>query len=221
MNTALILAAGLGTRMRPLTDHTAKPLLHYHAERLIERHLRLLSAAGFSRAVINVSWQGKQLRQLIGDGNKFGIQVLYSCEDDSPLETASGIARASTLIGDTRFALINGDIWTDLEYKRLRETEYDPSIVLVENPPHNPQGDFAIDKDQQVSNCGENMLTYAGIGVFNCSLVQSASNAGSKLAAALRLAAKQNALRGIVHKGIWVDVGSPSALKSQVSNRQK
>ena len=215
LDTAFILAAGLGTRMRPLTEDSAKPLLHFRGERLIERHLRKLTDAGFQRAVINTSWHGQQLRQIVGDGSRYGIAVHYSCEDNSPLETASGLARASSLLGDTPFLLINGDIWTDFDLSRFRQNASGNVIVLVDNPPHHPSGDFALNQDQQVQPSGGQgqKLTYAGIGVFDNAFVASSATSGSKLGDKLRQAANQGTLKGMYHPGTWYDVGTPTALK--------
>lgn len=216
LDTAFILAAGLGTRMRPLTEDCAKPLLHFRGERLIERHLRNLADVGFQRAVINISWHSQQLRQIVGDGSRYGIAVHYSCEDNSPLETASGIARASSLVGDTHFLLINGDIWTDFDMGRFRHSATTPFIVLVDNPPHHPSGDFALTQDQLVHVSGAQKLTYAGIGVFDSAFVASSATTGSKLGDKLRQAANQGTLKGTYHVGTWYDIGTPKALKDNL-----
>ena len=218
LETAFILAAGLGTRMRPLTEDSAKPLLHFRGERLIERHLRKLADAGFRRAVINTSWHGQQLRQIVGDGSRYGITVHYSCEDNHPLETASGLARASSLLGDTPFLLVNGDIWTDFDLSRFRQTASGIVIVLVDNPLHHPSGDFALNQDQQVQPPDglSQMLTYAGIGVFDNAFVASSAKTGSKLGDKLRQAADQGTLKGTYHPGTWYDIGTPKALKDNL-----
>lgn len=213
LDTAFILAAGLGTRMRPLTENSAKPLLHFRGERLIERHLRNLAEAGFQRAVVNTSWHGRQLRQIVGDGSRYGLAVYYSCEDNNPLETASGLARASSLVGDAPFLLINGDIWTDIDLGRFRQSATTPFIVLVDNPPHHPSGDFALTPDQRVHTSGAQKLTYAGIGVFDSAFVESSATNGSKLGDKLRQTADQGTLQGTYHSGIWYDIGTPAALK--------
>ena len=211
LNTAFILAAGLGSRMRPLTAHCAKPLLHFRGERLIERHLHRLSAAGFQHVIINCSWQSQLLRQVLGDGKRYGISILYSCEDSTPLETASGIARATDLLQENAFLLINGDIWTDLDLGKIRLCANCPHIVLVDNPPHNPAGDFAL-IGEKVQNSGDTTLTYAGVGIINSQLVQGSASTGAKLGDSLRMAAKQSRLTGLHHQGEWYDVGTPAAL---------
>lgn len=222
LDTAFILAAGLGTRMRPLTEHSAKPLLHFRGERLIERHLRRLSDAGFQHAIINCSWHGQLLRQMLGDGSRYGLSIQYSCEDKAPLETASGIARAAALIGSNPFLLLNGDIWTDINLQKLRSTTHKACIVLVENPAHNPRGDFALNDSNQVRVSGKKMLTYAGIGIFTTRFVKTSALTGERLGNTLRAAAERGTLRGITHNCEWFDIGTPLALSNQspLSNKQ-
>lgn len=213
LKTAFILAAGLGTRMRPLTNHTAKPLLYYKGERLIERHLHRLAAVGFENVVINCSWSDQQLRLLLGDGRKFGIHIQYSCEDNSPLETASGLLRATELLERRPFLLINGDIWTNLDLQILYTSLKSPGIVLVDNPPHNPAGDFALSDQGKVEICGHRKLTYAGIGVFTSPFIQNSAESGESLGDTLRTASSKLTLHGYHYSGTWLDIGSPSSIR--------
>ncbi len=213
LDTAFILAAGMGTRMRPLTHYTAKPLLHFRGEKLIERHLRRLADAQIKQVLINCSWHNKQLRQQLGDGQRYGLDIVYSCEDNTPLETAGGISRASDLLGDKSFLLINGDIWTDLDLGAFHQNHCSPSIVLTSNPPHNPEGDFSITDDGYLRNTGTEKLTYAGVGILNCQLLPQTTHTTAKLADTLRSLAKQGELKGYEQTGEWFDIGRPTALQ--------
>jgi len=192
--------------MRPLTEHCAKPLLHFRGERLIERHLRQLAAAGFERVIINCSWHGQLLRTLLGDGSAYGLQIRYSCEGDTPIETASGIARAAELLGNEPFLLLNGDIWTDLPLAPLR------SLQLVDNPPHNPTGDFSLVNDL-ASNGDSERLTYAGIAVLSADFVARDASSGAKFGDTLRRAADTQQLMAKHHTGAWFDIGTPAAIR--------
>lgn len=213
MNTALVLAAGLGTRMRPLTQQTAKPLLHFRGERLLERHLRRLAASGYTRAVINTSWCGRQLRQRVGDGSRYGLDAVYSCEGETPLETASGIARAAPLLPENEFLLVNGDIWTDLDFSLLRTQASTPCIVLVPNPCHNRQGDFALSPAGKVRNTGADKVTYSGVARLDKRAFTDVARSGGRLGDNLRQWAEHDVLSGRLHRGEWYDVGTPQALR--------
>ncbi|MDQ1363328.1 MAG: N-acetyl-alpha-D-muramate 1-phosphate uridylyltransferase, partial [Pseudomonadota bacterium] len=163
----MILAAGRGERMRPLTDHTPKPLLHIGKHRLIEHHLINLARAGFNDIVINIAWLGKQIRETLGDGSSYGVKIAYSDEGDSALETGGGIFRALPLLGDAPFLVVNGDIWTDYPFHTLHN--YTPHglahLVLVNNPPQHPAGDFYLHAGKLMET-GELKFTFSGIGVY-------------------------------------------------------
>lgn len=205
--------------MRPLTDHCAKPTLFYKGERLIERHLRQLSLAGFYHVVINCSWQGRQLRQLLGDGSNYGLRISYSCEDSPPLETASGIARAAKLLGTTPFLLINGDVWTDFDFRNAHKIQHTkPHVFLTDNPAHNPQGDFGLDTKGCARETDEERCTYTGVSVFDISLLQGAEHSGAKLGDIFRRFAAQGELQGSMLNAQWRDVGHPAVLEQQLTH---
>ena len=222
---ALVLAAGLGERMRPLTARTPKPLLEAGGKPLIGWHLEKLAAAGVDEVVINTSWLADQFPQALGDGARWGMRIRYSYEGPDPLETGGGMWRALDLLGrDDAFIGVNGDIWSDVDYARLPSAPAgDAHLVMVDNPAHNPSGDFALDGDRLASD-GPRRLTFSGIGVYRASLFErwrevigTADGAERdpprfKLAPLLRAAMARNAVRGEHHRGRWTDVGTPQRL---------
>lgn len=204
---AMILAAGKGERLRPLTLHTPKPLVKAAGVPLIEHHVRALAKAGFTELVINHAWLGQQIEDYLGDGARLGVHIRYSAEGE-PLETGGGIRRALPLLGEAPFAVINGDIWTDFDFARLRRPLAGLAhLVLVDNPPHHPAGDFHLDGDQ-VSDDGEPRLTYSGMAVLHPALFAGCPEGGFKLAPLLRGAMARLAVTGERHAGRWVDVGT-------------
>jgi MurNAc alpha-1-phosphate uridylyltransferase len=222
---ALILAAGLGERMRPLTDATPKPLLVAGGKPLIEWHIGKLAAMGIRDVVVNTSWLADQFPQRLGDGSRWNLRLHYSYEGSTPLETGGGICNAVALLGDAPFAAVNGDIWTDYDFSSLpREPEGDAHLVLVDNPPQHPIGDFALRDDGRVASDGAAKLTFAGIGVYRRALfdgwrdiVGNAPGADDvpprfKLAPLLRAAMVRGAVTGEHHRGRWTDVGTPQRL---------
>ncbi|KXU33929.1 mannose-1-phosphate guanylyltransferase [Ventosimonas gracilis] len=212
---AMILAAGKGERLRPLTLHRPKPLLQVGGKALIEYHLEALAKAGFNQVVINCAWLGEQLIQHLGDGSRFGVQINWSKEDPA-LETAGGIKHALPLLGDTPFLLVNGDIWTDYDFARLRRPlaeNCDAHLVLVDNPPHHRQGDFALNQGKISQNPQHPRLTYSGIALIHPRLVDNClAGIASTLAPLLHQAAGSGRLSGEQHKGRWIDVGSHERL---------
>ena len=222
---ALVLAAGLGERMRPLTARTPKPLLEAGGKPLIGWHLEKLAAAGVDEVVINTSWLADQFPQALGDGARWGMRIRYSYEGPDPLETGGGMWRALDLLGrDDAFIAVNGDIWSDVDYARLPSAPAgDAHLVMVDNPAHNPSGDFALDGDRLASD-GPRRLTFSGIGVYRASLFErwravigTADGAERdpprfKLAPLLRAAMARNAVSGEHHIGRWTDVGTPQRL---------
>ena len=222
---ALVLAAGLGERMRPLTARTPKPLLEAGGKPLIGWHLEKLAAAGVDEVVINTSWLADQFPQALGDGARWGMRIRYSYEGPDPLETGGGMWRALDLLGrDDAFIGVNGDIWSDVDYARLPSAPAgDAHLVMVDNPAHNPSGDFALDGDRLASD-GPRRLTFSGIGVYRPSLFErwrevigTADGAERdpprfKLAPLLRAAMARNAVSGEHHIGRWTDVGTPQRL---------
>ena len=208
----MILAAGLGTRMRPLTDHTPKPLLAAGGKPLIEWHIERLAAAGLRELVINTAWLGEQLEQALGNGERFGVSIAWSREG-APLETAGGIRRALPLLGDQPFAVVNGDIWTSFDFAGLHEPEGLAHLVLVDNPAHHPKGDFCLDSDGRVRDNGEPRLTFSGIGVYRPALFQGLADGEAKLAPLLREAMARGEVTGEHFTGSWWDIGTPQRLE--------
>lgn len=206
---AMILAAGKGERMRPLTLHTPKPLVPVAGVPLIEYHLRALAAAGFNEVVINHAWLGQQIEDHLGDGSRFGLSIQYSPEGE-PLETGGGIFRALSLLGDDAFLVVNGDIWTDYDFSVLHQPINGLAhLVLADNPPHHPKGDFTlIDGKVQDGEPDAQTLTYSGIGVLHPQLFDGCSDGAFKLAPLLRNAMAKGEVTGERLKGHWVDVGT-------------
>ena len=210
---AMILAAGKGERLRPLTLHTPKPLVRVGGVPLIEYHLRGLAAAGFSEVVINHAWLGQQIEEHLGDGAQFGLSIRYSAEGE-PLETGGGIFQALPLLGDQPFALINGDIFTDYPFAELRRPLKGLAhLVLVDNPEHHQIGDFAL-ADGQVTDAreGQPSLTYSGIAVLSPALFNGCQAGAFKLAPLLRQAMARGQVSGEHYAGCWVDVGTHERL---------
>ncbi|MCD0503219.1 N-acetylmuramate alpha-1-phosphate uridylyltransferase MurU [Bordetella petrii] len=216
---AMILAAGRGERMRPLTDHTPKPLLPAGGKPLIAWHLERLAAAGIRDVVINHAWLGEQLPAALGNGARYGLRIAYSPEPTA-LETAGGIAQALPLLGPRPFLVINGDIWCDWNPAQanglagaLDSAQADAWLLLVNNPEHHPAGDFALSADQRVSPEGAPRLTFAGIGLYRPSLFAGlAAGTPAPLAPLLRQAMAGGKVLGAHHQGAWTDVGTPQRL---------
>lgn len=206
----MILAAGRGERMRPLTDHTPKPLLPVAGKPLIEYHLQALAQAGIREIVINLSWLGETIREALGDGGRFGVSLVYSDEGPVPLETAGGIRRALPSLGRAPFVVINGDVWTDFPLSQLGEPAGLAHLVLVDNPPHHPQGDFGLAAGRVTVD--EPRLTFAGIGVYRPELFEAVPEGPWPLAPLLREAVAAGGVSGERHAGRWMDVGTPRRL---------
>lgn len=204
---AMILAAGKGERLRPLTLHTPKPLVRAGGVPLIEYHIRALAEAGFDELVINHAWLGEQIEAHLGDGARLGVHINYSPEGE-PLETGGGIHRALPLLGDSPFLVVNGDIWTDYDFRRLnRPLEGSAHLVLVNNPAHHLQGDFTL-IDGMVRDELSAALTYSGIAVLSPELFQTCTAGAFKLAPLLRQAMLDGRVTGEHHSGHWIDVGT-------------
>ena len=210
----MILAAGRGERMRPLTLARPKPLLQAGGASLIVHHLRALAAAGFADVVINLSWLGGQIKEALGDGGRYGLRLHYSDEGPEPLETGGGIFRALPLLGAGPFLVLNGDVWTDLDWARLRGCLAPGDLahlVLVPNPAHNPAGDFVLERGRIVESAGER-LTFSGIGVYRAELFDGCGDGIFKLAPLLRTAARDRRVSGEIHAGAWLDIGTTERL---------
>lgn len=209
---AMILAAGRGERMRPLTDHTPKPMLPVAGKPLIEYHIEALARAGFGSIVINVAWLGQQIIDALGSGERFGVELRFSREEPAALETAGGIRRALPLLDDMPFVVVNGDVWTDYSLANLSLPVGLAHLVLVDNPPHHEQGDFVLDGERIVDGGGQR-LTFSGIGVYHPSLFTDLPDGPQPLAPLLRAAIAQGQVSGEHYRGRWVDVGTPARLE--------
>ena len=206
---AMILAAGLGTRMRPLTLHTPKPLLEVGGKPLIVWHIEALAGAGVTQIVINTAWLGEKLVDALGNGSKFGVEIFWSHEEE-PLETAGGIQKALPLLGSEPFILVNGDIWTRFDLKPLVHKSLGSDLghlVLVKNPLQHPNGDFALDNGRIAQN-GEAKLTFAGISLLSPKLFESLPAGKAPLAPILRQAMDAGQMSGECLQTHWVDVGT-------------
>jgi MurNAc alpha-1-phosphate uridylyltransferase len=230
---AMILAAGRGERMRPLTDAHPKPLLQVGGRALIEWHLQSLARAGFREVVINLSWLGAQIAAHLGTGQRFGLALRYSDEGPVPLETGGGIFRALPWLGPEPFVVVNGDVWTDYRYERLPQLDAAAlaALVLVPNPPQHPRGDFvararpdaatgeagwniAADDAAAVAPAGLPRRTFSGIGVYRPEFFAGCSDGRFPLLPLLRRAAATHQLRAQLYDGEWHDIGTPERLRA-------
>jgi MurNAc alpha-1-phosphate uridylyltransferase len=216
MMKAMILAAGRGVRMRPLTDATPKSLLTVGGKPLIVWHLERLARAGFAEVVINHAHLGHMIEAALGDGSRFGLRIRYSPEQEA-LETAGGIARALPLLGAEPFAVINADIYSDYDFSAFARVQLGGALahlVLVDNPAQHPRGDFALEAGR-VRETGERLLTFSGIGVYAPRLFGGIpANAKVALAPLLRKAMGADRVSGEHHCGRWHDIGSVERLQA-------
>jgi MurNAc alpha-1-phosphate uridylyltransferase len=210
---AMLLAAGRGERMRPITDSLPKPLVMVGGRPLIAWHLQALARAGVSEVVINLSWLGEQLRAALGDGREFGVRISWSEEGAVPLETGGGIFRALPQLGPGPFLVVNADIWTDIDFGRLQLAPHRHAhLVLVANPPHHPRGDFGLEGDRVVSREHER-FTYTGVGVYRPEFFAGCTDGRFPLLPLLNRAIAAGLLSGELHRGQWCDVGTPERLQ--------
>jgi MurNAc alpha-1-phosphate uridylyltransferase len=211
---AMILAAGRGERLRPLTDSTPKPLLEVRGKPLIVYHLEALHKAGFNEIVINLSWLGDQIRTRLGNGSEFGVGIEYS-EEAEALETAGGILQALPLLGE-RFVVVNGDVFTDYDFVALKPAEKSADrlahLVLVDNPQHNNAGDFSLERTI-VGNDGAPRHTFSGIAQYHRSFFDGLAPGKQALAPLLRAAAAEGQVSGELFSGLWVDIGTAERLQ--------
>ena len=208
----MILAAGRGERMRPLTDTTPKPLLPVCGKPLIAHHIEALANAGIRELVINHAWLGEQIETALGNGSRYGVRIQYSPEHPQALETGGGIFQALPLLGDQPFIVVNGDVMCDMDYRSLpSEPKGLAHLVLVCNPEHNPNGDFALE-DQLIRSDGASKFTFSGIGVYRPQLFSGCSAGKFPLAPILRGAMSEDQVTGELHQGFWMDVGTPERL---------
>lgn len=210
---AMILAAGLGTRMRPLTDNCPKPLLKAGGQALIDFHLDKLAAAGVSEVVVNSAWLGEQLQDYLGDGCRYGLTILHSPESE-PLETAGGIVQALPLLGDGAFLLVNGDIWTDMDFAPLLAMQpADAHLCLTANPEHNSGGDFSISPLGQLQAAGKDALTFMGVSVWQTSVFADLAAGKRPLRPLIESLMAQGRCSASAYSGHWWDIGTPERLE--------
>ncbi len=210
---AMILAAGLGNRMRPLTDHKPKPLLEVAGKPLIVYHIEKLAAAGFSEIVINIAHLGFMIPEALGNGSKWGVKISYSDEqEEGALESAGGIVKALPLLGDQPFLVVNGDVWCDYEFDAKFDLKDDLAhLVLVDNPDHNTKGDFVLEEGR-VANDGTVKHTFSGIGYYSPKLFETLTYGSTPLAPLLREAMLLDKVSGELYIGEWRDIGTPERL---------
>ena len=215
---AMILAAGRGERLRPLTDELPKPLIKVAGKSLIEYHIENLASAGIKEIIINTAWLADKIHQQLGNGSNFGASIQYSDEGEA-LETAGGIINALPLLGDEPFLVINGDIWCDLDFSTLDFSSLakaDPTLqahlVLVANPEHNQKGDFSL-QNSLIKNSGETMFTFSGIGIYRPEFFADQTSGISPLAPLIRKKSETNLVSGQLHQGLWTDVGTVERLQ--------
>ena len=212
----MILAAGRGERMRPLTDRTPKALLAAGGQSLIERHVRALVAAGIRRLVVNHAHLGEQIVTRLGDGSSFGVTIRYSREPAGALETGGGIVQALPLLDSDPFLVVNADIWTDFDFRSLPgDFPGLACLVLVDNPSHHPGGDFRLHRDRVHELAADlgTALTFSGIGLYRRALFAEQKPGKYPLAPILHHAIAAGLVNGMHYTGTWTDVGTPARLR--------
>ena len=209
----MILAAGYGKRMLPLTEKLPKPLLHVKGKALIEHHLDNLAAAGFKEVVINHGHLGHMIEDTLGDGHKFGLSISYSPEGPVPLETGGGMTKALPLLGESPFLIVNADIFCDYDFTRIPtlDIDVDAHLVLVNTPDYKTCGDFSL-RDGNVLEDGSPTLTYSGIAIYHPRILDGANVERFSIIPRLRNAIESGRVRGTFHRGHWSDVGTPERL---------
>ena len=219
---AMILAAGLGSRMRPLTDSTPKPLLKVGGIPLIVWHIERLAHNDFKEIIINIAHLGYQIPETLGDGSEWGVNITYSDEqEEGGLESAGGIVKALPLLGEETFLVVNGDVFTDYDFQYHRKLPEGilAHIILVPNPKHNPEGDFALEGNLVIDN---RQYTFSGIGYYSPKLFEEVPYGKSALAPLLRKAMREGKVTGELYEGEWLDIGTPERLEllnAQLMNR--
>ncbi|MGB6138664.1 MAG: nucleotidyltransferase family protein [Shewanella sp.] len=222
---AMILAAGRGERLRPLTDTLPKPLVNVAGKPLIEYHLEKLAALGIKQVVINHAWLGHKLPEQLGDGQRWGLQISYSAETEA-LETAGGIKQALNFLGDEPFLVINGDIFIDFlpelstAYQRVAQNKADAFLWLVDNPPHHPLGDFSISARAKLSLSDEQRFTFSGLGIYHPRLFNDLPAGKQALGPLLKQAIAQQRIEGEHFSSYWCDVGTIGRLEQLHSRLQ-
>jgi MurNAc alpha-1-phosphate uridylyltransferase len=210
---ALVLAAGRGERMRPLTDSVPKPLLLAGGKALIEYSIAALARAGITELVINHAHLGAQIEQKLGDGSRYGVRIAYSPEPDGALDTGGGIFQALPLLGDAPFLVVNGDVWTDFPFETLSlPRDSLAHLILVDNPPHHPDGDFCLEQGRVHPGGRGPRLTFSGIGVYSPRLFAGCAHGIFPLIPLLRSAMERGEVSGERYAGLWFDIGTPERL---------
>ena len=213
----MILAAGYGKRLRPLTDHTPKPLVEIGGKPMIVNHLEKLSSAGFTEAVINLGHLGSKIPDTLGDGTEWGMNIAYSDEGPDPLETGGGLAKALPLLGADPFLVVNGDVWCDIDFTEIPKQlppEDDAMLYLVPKPAWRERGDFALTDKGRVVEDDDPQLLYAGIALYHPRILAGAKVEKFSIVPRLKAAIAGNRVGGVLHTGNWDDVGTPERLEA-------
>lgn len=209
---AMLLAAGRGERLRPITDSVPKPLVRVGGRPLIAWHLVRLAQAGVREVVINLSWLGEKVRAALGDGREFGVHITWSEEGPLPLETGGGILKALPALAPGPFLVVSADIWTDIDFARIRIPEGSQAhLVLIPNPPHHTRGDFGLEEGLVVDR-EHDRFTYANVGIYRAELFDGFNAGRFPLLTVLRRGIAAQAVSGEIHRGEWCDVGTPERL---------
>lgn len=208
----MLLAAGRGERLRPLTDSLPKALVEVRGTSLLERHLRSLADAGIETCVINLGWHGDKILSRIGSGSAYGLNVIYSPEGDDILETGGGIHRALPVLGADPFLVVNADVYTDMPYPQTLRDDVDAHLVMVQTPAFKTQGDFDL-VDGFVVNSAAPKLTFSGVALYRPGFFRDCKPGRFPLAPMLRAAADARRLGGELYEGTWEDVGTPERLQ--------
>ena len=218
---AMILAAGRGERMRPLTDVLPKPLLHVRGKALIEWHLEKLAKAGFEEVIINIAHLGYKIPEALGNGEVYGVKITYSDEqEEGALESAGGIIKALPLIGKETFMVVNGDVFCDYEFDASFDLGKDEAhLILVPNPKHNRDGDFSL-SGSRVSQSLKDKKTFSGIAYYNPTIFKDIAYGKSALAPLLRMKIASGEVSGEVHDSQWHDIGTPQRLE-EINKEEK
>jgi MurNAc alpha-1-phosphate uridylyltransferase len=210
----MILAAGRGERLRPMTDTTPKPLLRVRGQPLIERHVMRLARAGVERIVINLAWLGSQIREYLGDGSRYGVAIVYSEEQPRALETAGGIVRALPHLGPAPFAVVNGDIYTDFPFETLEVgADRDAHLVLAPNPPQHPRGDFGMEQGLALG-AAASQYTFSGIAMYRSAFFAGCTDGVFPLKPLLLRSMAAKRCSAELYTGVWEDVGTPERLSA-------
>ncbi len=214
VRVAMILAAGRGERLRPMTDTIPKPMLPVRGQPLIERHVIALARAGMERIVINLAWLGARISEYLGDGARYGVSIVYSEERPRALETAGGIFRALPLLAPGPFAVVNGDVYTDFPFESLQiAAGQDAHLVLVPNPTQHPQGDFGLDEGLALA-AAANKYTFSGIAVYRSTFFAGCSDGVFPLKPLLLRSMAAKRCSAELYTGVWEDIGTPERLQA-------